>query len=83
MDIMKHAEIAEIITKVMQYSYNVSFEDFKTDFAKVIGGYVSDGYANEKFDAMRRNFSWFYCNLDDESKERFVDVVLAHYGLMA
>ena len=76
-------ETPKIITKVLQYSCNVSFDDFKTDFAKVIGGYVSDGYANEKFDAMHMNFAGFYCNLDDESKEKFVDVALAHYGLKA
>lgn len=73
-------EISSVLTTVLKYSWNVSFEDFKDDFAKVINCYVSDGYALEKYDAMRQNFVSFYCNLDDEAKERFVEVALAHYS---
>jgi len=73
-------EISSVLTTILKYAYNVSFDDFKIDFAKVINGYVSDGYGLEKFNSMRQNFVSFYCNLDDEAKEKFIEVALAHYS---
>ena len=74
--------ISTIVTKVLQYSCNVSYDDFADDFKKVLGNqYLHDDYIQAKFDDMRENFVWFFCNLDDETKERFTQVVLNHYGI--
>ena len=72
---------ATIITKVLQYSYNVGPDQFKADFEKVIGWSVSKEYANEKMRAMRKNFVRFFCNLDKDTKERFVKQCLLYYGI--
>lgn len=73
---------SELITKVLQYAYNVTLEKFTDDLKTVIDSpFVSYQYAEEKFDRMRGNFITFYCDLDDEAKERFVQVALKHYGL--
>ena len=72
---------ATIITKVLQYSYNVDPDQFKADLEKVIGWSVSKEYANEKMRAMRKNFVRFFCNLDKDTKERFVKQCLLYYGI--
>ena len=72
---------ATIITKVLQYSYNVDPDQFKADLEKVIGWSVSKEYADEKMRAMRRNFVRFFCNLDKDTKERFVKQALLYYGI--
>ena len=72
---------ATIITKVLQYSYNVDPDQFKADFEKVIGWSVSKEYADEKMRAMRKNFVRFFCNLDKDTKERFVKQALLYYGI--
>ena len=72
---------ATIITKVLQYSYNIDPDQFKADFEKVIGWSVSKEYADEKMRAMRKNFVRFFCNLDKDTKERFVKQALLYYGI--
>jgi hypothetical protein len=72
---------ATIITKVLQYSYNVDLDQFKADFEKVIGWCVSKEYADEKMKVMRKNFVRFFCNLDEDTKVRFVKQALIYYGI--
>ena len=72
---------ASILTKILQYSYNVGFDQFRADFAKAIDGYVSEEYADEKMTAMRDNFVRFFCGLDEDTKGRFVKQALLYYGI--
>lgn len=72
---------ATIITKVLQYSCNVDLDRFKADFEKVIDGYVSEEYADEKMTEMRTDFVRFFCNLDEDTKGRFVKQALIYYGI--
>ena len=72
---------ATILTKILQYSYNVGFDQFKADFEKVIGWCVSKEYADEKMTAMRDNFVRFFCGLDEDTKGRFVKQALLYYGI--
>ena len=72
---------ATIITKVLQYSHNVDPDQFKADLEKVIGWSVSKEYADEKMRAMRRNFVRFFCNLDEDTKGKFVKQALLYYGI--
>lgn len=44
---------ATILTKILQYSYNVGFDQFRVDFAKAIDGCLSETYAYEKMAEMR------------------------------
>ncbi len=73
--------IEDVLTKVLQYSCNVSFEDFRRDFGDVVGHEITVGYADEKMELMRSAFPVFYCNLDEGAKARFVQAALRHYGL--
>ena len=77
---MKRIDGATILTKVLQYSCNVDFDQFRTDFEKAIEGYVSEEYADDKMTEMRNNFVRFFCNLDEDTKERFVKQALLYYG---
>ena len=72
---------ATIITKVLQYSYNVDPDQFKADLEKVIGWSVSEEYADEKMTAMRKNFVRFFCGLDEDTKGRLVKQALLYYGI--
>ena len=78
---MKMIDSATIIAKILQYSCNVDPDQFKADLEKVIGWCVSEEYADEKMKAMRRNFVRFFCNLDGDTKERFVKQALLYYGI--
>ena len=78
---MKRIDSATVITKVLQYSCNVDLDRFRADFAKAIDGYVSEEYADDKMTEMRNNFIRFFCNLDDETKVRFVKQALLYYGI--
>lgn len=78
----KQLDDAAFLTKVLQYSCNVSFEDFEKDLAHIIGGYVSNSYVQEKFNMMRYNFAVFFCNLDDDAKRRFIEQAMAHYKIV-
>lgn len=72
---------SQVVTKVVQYAYNVRHEQFLCDLKYILGmGFVHETYANEMWQRMRSNFGTFYCNLDDEAKQRFVDNALEHYG---
>lgn len=62
-------------------SYNVDLNQFKADFARAIGGYVSEEYADEKMTEMRNNFVRFFCNFDKDTKGRFVKQALIYYGI--
>lgn len=71
---------AKVVELCLKYAFNVTLEKFKQDLPKIINStFVQDWYVEEMFDKMK-NFTYFYCNLDDESKQRYVDVALAHYG---
>lgn len=78
---MEKIDSATIITKVLQYSYNVGFDQFRADFAKAIDGCLSETYAYEKMVEMRDDFTRFFCNLDGDTKGRFVKQALLYYGI--
>ena len=78
---MKIDSATAVLTKVLQYSCNVDLDQFKADFAKAIDGYVSEEYADEKMTEMRTDFVRFFCNLDDETKWKFVKQALLYYGI--
>lgn len=78
---MEKIDSATILTKILQYSYNVGFDQFRADFAKAIDGCLSETYAYEKMAEMRTDFTRFFCNLDDETKRRFTRQALLHYGI--
>lgn len=70
-----------IITKTLQYSKNVGFDEFCKDAKTILDmSFVAESYAQELFDKMRRDFGYFFCNIDGDCKKRFVRVALAHYG---
>ena len=71
----------EVVTKVVQYSYNVGYDKFLCDLKYVLDmSVIHETYADEMWQRMRANFGSFYCNLTDEAKKRFVEVALMHYG---
>lgn len=71
----------EVVTKVVQYAYNVGYEQFLCDLGSVLSlVFMHKTYADEMWQKMRSNFGLFYCNLDNEAKKHFVEVALKHYG---
>ena len=78
---MEKIDSATILTKILQYSYNVGFDQFRADFAKAIDGCLSETYAYEKMAEMRDDFTRFFCNLDGDTKGRFVKQALLYYGI--
>lgn len=72
---------SQLVTKVAQYAYNVAYEEFLSDLEDILDmKNIQHSYADEMFQRMRGDFGLFYCNLDDEAKERFVGKALEHYG---
>lgn len=73
--------VSQVLRKVLQYAFNVSYEDFAEDLKRVLGDtHVDKDYAQRKFLSMRDDCGRFYCELDDWTQKRFVKVALAHYG---
>ena len=71
----------DIITKCVQYAFNVSDVEFADDLSVILENRVVQQYVNDKFDQMRTDFGHFWCSLDEGAKQRFVDVVKQHYGI--
>lgn len=75
----KMNETVKTITRVMQYCFNVTGEEFQRDLSEVLEMDLVGWYVGEMFDRMRANPAAFFCNLDDGAKGRFVEVALKHY----
>lgn len=72
----------DIITKCVQYAFNVSDVEFADDLSVILDNkFVVKQYIDDKFDQMRTDFGRFWCSLDEGAKGRFIAVVKQHYGV--
>ena len=76
----KVQQAGDWLKKIVWLGNNISYDGFTALLGKMIGGYVSEDYVAENWDAMRRNLSAWLMSLDTDTRGMFIEAAFEKYG---
>lgn len=76
----KVQQAGDWLKKIVWLGSNIGYEDFTALLGKMIGGYVSEDYVAENWNAMRRNLSAWLMSLDTDTRGMFIEAAFKKYG---